>query len=83
MLPVLFNDFETLKNQIGSNQKKIILNYFLNLRQLDSFAASVISLCPKLFLKIDFIVHAIAYSDKNELTGRYIETTKENFLQSM
>ena len=33
--------------------------------------------------KIDFIVHAIAYSDKEELKGKYIETSKNNFLQSM
>ncbi len=29
--------------------------------------------------KIDFVVHAIAFSDKDELTGRYIETTRNNF----
>jgi len=33
--------------------------------------------------KIDFIVHAIAFSDKNELTGRYIDTSQENFMQTM
>ena len=33
--------------------------------------------------KIDFIVHAIAYSDKEELKGKYIETSKKNFLESM
>ncbi|WP_208347591.1 enoyl-ACP reductase FabI [Pseudaestuariivita rosea] len=32
---------------------------------------------------IDFLVHAIAYSDKNELTGRFINTTRENFKTSM
>ena len=32
---------------------------------------------------LDFIVHAIAYSDKNELKGKYIETSKDNFLQTM
>lgn len=32
---------------------------------------------------IDFIVHAIAYSDKNELTGRFINTTRANFLNSL
>ena len=32
---------------------------------------------------IDFIVHAIAFSDKDELTGRYISTSKDNFLQTM
>jgi len=29
--------------------------------------------------KIDFVVHAIAFSDKDELDGRYLETTAENF----
>lgn len=33
--------------------------------------------------KIDFIVHAIAFSDKDELTGRYVETTSENFRKTM
>jgi len=33
--------------------------------------------------KIDFAVHAIGYSDKNELRGRYVDTSKGNFLKSM
>ena len=33
--------------------------------------------------EIDFVVHAIAYSDKSELTGEYLKTTRENFLKSM
>ena len=37
----------------------------------------------KKYGKIDFIVHAIAYSDKEELKGKYIETSRKNFLQSM
>ncbi|MBJ65016.1 MAG: enoyl-[acyl-carrier-protein] reductase FabI [Rhodobiaceae bacterium] len=32
---------------------------------------------------IDFLVHAIAFSDKDELKGRYIETSKENFINTM
>ncbi len=32
---------------------------------------------------IDFLVHAIAYSDKNELKGRYVNTTRTNFLNTM
>ncbi len=32
---------------------------------------------------IDFVVHAIAYSDKNELTGRFINTSAENFRNSL
>lgn len=33
--------------------------------------------------KMDFLVHAIAFSDKNELTGRFINTTRGNFANSM
>ena len=32
---------------------------------------------------LDFVVHAIAFSDKTELTGRFINTTKGNFLDSL
>ena len=32
---------------------------------------------------IDFLVHAIAYSDKEELKGEYIDTTRENFYKTM
>ncbi|MEC9198262.1 MAG: enoyl-ACP reductase [Pseudomonadota bacterium] len=32
---------------------------------------------------IDFLVHAIAYSDKNELTGRFINTSRDNFKTSL
>ncbi|KJS15973.1 MAG: enoyl-ACP reductase [Hoeflea sp. BRH_c9] len=33
--------------------------------------------------KLDFVVHAIAFSDKDELTGRYVETSRENFNRTM
>jgi len=33
--------------------------------------------------KIDFVVHAIAFSDKEELKGKYIETSRKNFLQTL
>jgi enoyl-[acyl-carrier protein] reductase I len=32
---------------------------------------------------IDFLVHAIAFSDKNELDGRYVDTSESNFTQTM
>ena len=32
---------------------------------------------------IDFVVHAIAFSDKNELKGKYADTTRENFIRTM
>ena len=33
--------------------------------------------------EIDFVVHAVAFSDKSELSGEYLNTTRENFLRSM
>ncbi len=33
--------------------------------------------------EIDFIIHGIAFADKNELKGRYIDTSLDNFLNSM
>jgi enoyl-[acyl-carrier protein] reductase I len=33
--------------------------------------------------RIDFVVHAIAFSDARELSGRYVDTTRANFLRSM
>ena len=35
------------------------------------------------FGTIDFIIHAVAYSDKNELNGRYVDTSKNNFINSL
>ena len=32
---------------------------------------------------LDFVVHAIAYSDKEELKGKYVDTSKENFLKTL
>jgi len=48
--------------------------------------ASVDAVCAGLRDKwggIDFLVHAIAYSDKNELKGRYADTSRENFIRTM
>ena len=33
--------------------------------------------------QLDFVVHAIAFSDKNELDGLYLDTTRENFTRTM
>ncbi len=46
---------------------------------IDALFAGVAALWPT----IDFLVHAIGFSDKNELRGRYAETSRENFRMSM
>ena len=43
----------------------------------------VFSAIKKEWKDLDFIVHGIAYSDRNELTGRYLDTSKENFLKTL
>jgi len=37
----------------------------------------------KLWGSLDFVVHCIAFADKDQLTGRYIDTTEENFAKSL
>jgi enoyl-[acyl-carrier protein] reductase I len=32
---------------------------------------------------LDFVIHAVAFSDKSELSGEYLNTTRDNFLKSM
>lgn len=35
------------------------------------------------FGSIDFVVHAVAFSDKDQLDGRYVDTTEDNFAKTM
>ncbi|MEA2841258.1 MAG: enoyl-[acyl-carrier protein] reductase [Methylobacteriaceae bacterium] len=37
----------------------------------------------KLWGGLDFVVHCVAFSDKDELTGRYVDTSPQNFAQSL
>jgi enoyl-[acyl-carrier protein] reductase I len=46
---------------------------------LDTAFATLAARWPK----IDFLVHAIGFSDKNQLRGRYYDTTLDNFLMTM
>ncbi|MDP1906655.1 MAG: SDR family oxidoreductase, partial [Hyphomicrobium sp.] len=51
-----------------------------------SDAASVDALfaeITRVWGRLDFLVHAIAFSDKNELDGRYVDTSEANFTQTM
>jgi enoyl-[acyl-carrier protein] reductase I len=45
--------------------------------------ASVFAALAERWGKLDFLVHAIAFSDPSELKGKYVETTRANFLRSM
>ena len=47
-----------------------------NEEHLDKLFAEI----EKKWGKLDFVIHAIAFSNKDELKGRYVDTTQENFL---
>ena len=44
---------------------------------------AVFAMAQKTWGSIDFVVHAIAFSDKKELDGRYVDTTPDNFSRTM
>ena len=48
-----------------------------------SETSSLEDVCDGIEGNIDFFVHAVAYSDKNELAGKYLNTSKENFLKTL
>ena len=44
---------------------------------------AVFAEADKLWGSLDFVVHCIAFADKDQLTGRYIDTTEDNFTKSL
>ena len=66
-----------LADSVGSN-----LLYELDVANDASFESTFKSLSNH-WDSLDFVVHAIAYSDKNELTGRFLNTTRENFKNTL
>jgi enoyl-[acyl-carrier protein] reductase I len=53
-----------------------------DVEQIDT-VDTVFSTLAEKWGSLDFLVHAIAFSDKNELKGRYADTTRENFTRTM
>ena len=74
---VLKKRVEPLAAEIGS---KIVLPCDVSdARSIDAVFAAI----GKAWGRLDFIVHAIAFSDKEELTGRYVDTSADNFTNTM
>jgi len=68
---------EPLAAELGS---KIVLP--CDVTDSDSMDA-VFATLQKEWGRLDFLVHAIAFADKNELDGRYVDTSEKNFTQSL
>ena len=66
-----------LAEQVGSD-----LLIDCDVSSMDALDAAFADLAKR-WDKLDFVVHAIGYSDKNELRGKYVETSIDNFLMTM
>ncbi len=75
---------EALEKRVRPLAESVGSNLVLPCDVADSASIdAVFAVLKKKWGKLDFVVHAIGFSDKNELRGRYIETTRENFLRTM
>jgi enoyl-[acyl-carrier protein] reductase I len=68
---------EPLAESIGAP-----LTMHCDVEEEDSVAA-VFARLKEHWGRLDFLVHAIAYSDRDELKGRYVDTTEENFVRTL
>ncbi len=68
---------EPLAAEVGS--KVVVPCDVTDMASIDATFAAI----EKAWGKLDFLVHAIAFSDKDELTGRYVDTTADNFSKTM
>ncbi len=68
---------EPLAAETGS--KLVIPCDVTDVPSLDAAFATI----AKAWGSIDFVVHAIAFSDREQLSGRYVETTEENFTKTL
>ncbi|MFT3731567.1 MAG: enoyl-ACP reductase FabI [Hyphomicrobium sp.] len=68
---------EPLAAELGA--KSVLYCDVTDAESMDNVFASL----EKTWGSLDFLVHAIAFADKNELDGRYVDTTEKNFTQSL
>jgi len=75
---------EALKKRVEPLARELgaVVAGHCDVTDLDSIDA-VFATLSETWGKLDFVVHAIAFSDKDELTGRYVETSRENFNRTM
>ena len=75
---------ESLKKRVAPLAEKLGTDFLIecdvtNGETMDSAFAAI----AERWGKIDFAVHAIAFSDKEQLTGQYLNTTRDNFLNTL
>ncbi|NNC47263.1 MAG: enoyl-ACP reductase FabI [Sphingomonas sp.] len=75
---------EALKKRVGPLAEELGSNLLIecDVADMDQIDAAFDEL-KKHWDSIDFVVHAIGFSDKNELRGKYVDTSLDNFLMTM
>ncbi|QFU08408.1 Enoyl-[acyl-carrier-protein] reductase [NADH] FabI [Rhodobacteraceae bacterium THAF1] len=75
---------EALKKRVGPLAEKVGSDFLVecNVADMGSLDA-LFDQIKERWGKIDFVVHAIGFSDKSELRGRYVDTSRENFQMSL
>ncbi len=75
---------DALKKRVQPLAKEAGSDFILDCDVTDDGAIeSVFKAIEEKWGELDFVVHAVAYSNKEELKGRYVDTTLENFLNTM
>ncbi|GGD61430.1 enoyl-ACP reductase FabI [Erythrobacter arachoides] len=75
---------EALKKRVGPLASEVGSNFMVecDVSSMDAMDATFAEIADR-WGKLDFLVHAIGFSDKNELRGGYVDTSLENFLMTM
>jgi len=75
---------EALEKRVRPLAEELGSNFLLDcdVSNMDALDASFAEL-GKQWDSLDFVVHAIGFSDKNELRGKFVDTTLDNFLMTM
>ena len=75
---------ETLLRRVQPLAESLNSNFLIECNVLDSSSVqSAFSKVKDRWGTIDFVLHSIAFSDKNELKGKYLDTSRDNFTQTM
>jgi len=75
---------ETLLRRVQPLAESLNSNFLIECNVLDSGSIqSAFSKVKDRWGTIDFVLHSIAFSDKNELKGKYLDTSRDNFTQTM
>ncbi|MDJ0512012.1 MAG: enoyl-ACP reductase FabI [Methyloceanibacter sp.] len=75
---------EALKKRVGPLAEQVGAKLVLPCDVTDTASMdAVFAAVDKEWGSLDFIVHAVAFSDKDQLDGRYVDTTEDNFAKTM